>query len=32
MLDLIGTTVLTAVIAVILNAAVAMMPVSPAQK
>ena len=32
MLELIGTTVLTAVVAVNLNAAIAMMPMSPAQK
>lgn len=32
MLDLIGTTVLTAMIAVNLNAAIAMMPMSPVQK
>ena len=32
MLELIGTTVLTAVTALILNAAITMMPISPAQK
>ena len=32
MLDLIGTTVLTATIAVILNAVITMMPLSPVQK
>ena len=32
MLDLIGTTVLTATIAVTLNAAITMMPMSPLQK